>query len=48
MEYIWAIHEPAKNQKMKPYIFGLRNGVEIFDLEKTKNNLDSAAEFIKN
>ena len=32
---------------MKPYIFGLRNSIEIFDLEKTKKNLDSAKEFAK-
>lgn len=34
--------------KMKPYIFGLRNGVEIFDLEKTRANLDAAKNFIRN
>ena len=39
--------QTSRNPKMKPYIFGLRNGVEIFDLEKTKKNIDSAKEFAK-
>ncbi len=37
----------SRNPKMKPYIYGVRNGVEIFDLEKTKNSLDLAKEFAK-
>ncbi len=49
--YLSGMHlgysQTSRNPKMKPYIFGLRNGVEIFDLEKTKNNLDSAKEFAK-
>lgn len=34
--------------KMKPYIYGLRNGVEVFDLEKTKVCIDKAKDFIRN
>ncbi|RJQ30878.1 30S ribosomal protein S2 [Candidatus Parcubacteria bacterium] len=37
----------SRNPKMEPFIFGLRNGVEIFDLEKTKNILNGAKEFVK-
>lgn len=33
--------------KMKPYIFGLRNGVEIFDLDKVKKSFDLAKNFVK-
>lgn len=33
------------NPKMKPYIFGARNGVHILDLEKTLAKLKEAAEF---
>src|SRR3989338_5255566 len=49
--YLKGMHlgysQTSRNPKMKPYIFGLRNGVEIFDLEKTKKNIDSAKEFAK-
>ena len=49
--YLSGIHlgysQTSRNPKMKPYIFGLRNGVEIFDFEKTKKNIDSAKEFAK-
>ena len=31
-----------------PFIFGAKNGVEIFDLEKTKPALQKAEEFVKN
>lgn len=34
--------------KMKPFIFGTRNTVHIIDLEKTKEKLIQALEFIKN
>lgn len=33
--------------KMKPYIFGARNGVHIIDLEKTKEKLQEVLDFIK-
>ncbi len=31
-----------------PFIFGVKSGVEIFDLEKTKSSLEKAEEFVKN
>ncbi len=34
------------NPKMKPYIFGARNGIYIFDLPKTMQHLQTAAEFL--
>jgi|SRR3989338_3095831 len=36
-----------RHPSMKRYIFGVKNRVEIFDLEKTKNALQSAKEFVK-
>lgn len=36
------------NPSMKPYIFDERDGVHIFDLVKTKENLDRALEFVTN
>ncbi len=35
------------NPKMKPYIFGVRNGVHIIDLEKTKEKFEEALKFIQ-
>jgi small subunit ribosomal protein S2 len=35
------------NPKMKPYIFGERNGIYIIDLEKTLNLLEQAYAFVK-
>jgi small subunit ribosomal protein S2 len=35
------------NPKMKPYIFGKRNGIHIVDLQKTLQYFDEAAEFIR-
>lgn len=41
-------HRSSKvHPKMKPYIFGVRNGVHIIDLEKTKEKLQEALDFIK-
>ena len=34
------------NPKMKPYIFGSRNGIHIIDLQKTVNLLNIAYDFI--
>ncbi len=34
------------NPKMKPYIFGSRNGIHIIDLQKTVNLFQKASEFI--
>jgi small subunit ribosomal protein S2 len=36
------------NPKMKPYIFTVRSGIHILDLEKTKKALQKACEFAKN
>jgi small subunit ribosomal protein S2 len=35
------------NPKMKPYIFGKRNGIHIVDLQKTLHHFDDAAEFVR-
>lgn len=35
------------NPKMKPYLYGSKNGIHIFDLEKTAESLDRALEFLK-
>ena len=37
----------SRHPQMGPFLFGVRNGVEIFDLEKTKGLLDKAKEFLK-
>lgn len=40
-------HKTTKwNPKMSPYIFGVRNGVHIIDLEQTISGLNSALEFV--
>ena len=36
------------NPKMATFLYGVRDGVHIFDLAKTKENLEKAAEFVKN
>jgi small subunit ribosomal protein S2 len=35
------------NPKMKPYIFGARNGIHIIDLQKTVKLFDTAYDFLK-
>jgi len=35
------------NPKMKPFIFGKRNGIHIVDLQKTLQYFDEAAEFVR-
>ncbi len=35
-----------KNPKMEPYLFGVRNGVNVIDLYKTKEMLDKALDFL--
>jgi len=35
------------NPKMKPYIFGKRNGIHIVDLQKTQQHFDEAGEFVR-
>lgn len=42
-------HQTRKwNPKMKPYIFGARNGIYIIDLQKTVKGLEDAYHFVKN
>lgn len=42
-------HKTQKwNPKMRKYLFGARNGVHIFDLEKTELALDKAIDFLRN
>ncbi len=36
-----------KHPKMEPYLYGLRNGVSIIDVEKTHEKLEEALGFIK-
>lgn len=41
-------HKTSKwNPRMKPFIFGERNGVHIFDLEKTAEYLKTAMQFLE-
>jgi len=41
-------HRPSKwNPKMEKYIYGIRNNVHIFDLEKTRTSLEKALAFVK-
>lgn len=35
------------NPKMRPYIYGERNGIYIIDLEQTSRKLDQASEFLR-
>ncbi len=37
-----------RHPSVKPFIFGVKNKIEIFDLEKTKEKLDVALDFVKN
>lgn len=36
-----------RHPKMAQYLFGIRNNVEIFDLEEIKDKLDSALDFVR-
>lgn len=41
-------HQSSRwNPKMKPYLYTVRDGVHVFDLAKTKEGLETAAEFVK-
>jgi len=44
----FAFSRSRRHPTVAPYIFGVKNKVEIFDLEKTQNLLNAAKEFIKN
>lgn len=42
-------HSPSKRHpKMEPFLFGVRNGIYIIDLERTAEKLETALEFIQN
>ncbi len=42
-------HQTSRwNPKMKPYIFGARNGIYIIDLQQTVNMLRDACDFVRN
>jgi len=45
---LFGYSRSRRNPKMKPFIFTAKNNAEIFDLEKIKNKLDIAKEFMKN
>lgn len=45
---LFGYSRSKRNSKMKPFIFAAKNSAEIFDLEKIKNKLDLAKEFVKN
>ena len=41
-------HQTSRTHpKMKPYLFGVRNSIHIFDLEKTAEKLKEALKFIE-
>lgn len=44
----FGFSKSRRHPTVAKYIFGAKNNVEIFDLEKTKDLLDKAKEFVKN
>ncbi len=42
----FALSKTRRHPSAKPYIFGAKNTVEIFDLEKTKTCLENARKFV--
>lgn len=44
----FAFSKSRRHPSVAPYIFGVKNKVEIFDLEKTTTLLEEAKNFIKN
>ncbi len=44
----FAFVRARRHPSTKPYIFGVKNRIEIFDLEKTNEALQKALEFVKN
>lgn len=42
----FALAKTRRHPSAKPYIFGAKNSVEIFDLEKTKTYLENAKKFV--
>ncbi|OHA89310.1 MAG: 30S ribosomal protein S2 [Candidatus Zambryskibacteria bacterium RIFCSPHIGHO2_01_FULL_43_25] len=43
----FGLVKSRRHPSTKPYLFGVKNKVEIFNLEKTKSSLDSAKEFVE-
>ena len=43
----FGFSKSRRHPSVKPYIFGVKNKVEIFDLEKTQVLLEVAKEFMK-
>lgn len=43
----FGMPKARRHPSAKPFIFGIKNKVEIFDLEKTEANLKLASEFIR-
>lgn len=43
----YGLIRSRRHPSTKPYIFGVKNKVEIFDLEKTEEKLQEAKDFIK-
>jgi len=44
----YAYSKSRRHPSMKPFIFGLKNKVEIIDLEKTRDMLSKAKTFVEN
>ncbi|MAF59439.1 MAG: 30S ribosomal protein S2 [Candidatus Pacebacteria bacterium] len=42
----FAFSKSRRHPSMSPYIFGVKNKVEIFDLEETKKKLEEAKKFV--
>lgn len=43
----YGFTKTRRHPSVKPFIFGIKNRVEIFDLEKTEKELEKALDFIK-
>jgi small subunit ribosomal protein S2 len=43
----FAFSKSRRHPSVAPYIFGVKNKVEIFDLEKTTHLLEDAKNFVK-
>ncbi|MFH0755124.1 MAG: 30S ribosomal protein S2 [bacterium] len=44
----FGYQKSRRDSSTKPFIFGIKNKIEIIDLEKTKEQLEKAKEFISN
>lgn len=44
----FAFSRSRRHPTLAPFIFGVKNRVEIFDLEKTKSLLEKAKDYVKN